>query len=199
MSEQSSAALSAICDERDALRASLAASRLALAAALAGAERLRGALRDLGHDWCRERCDGDQHTDECCRALAALAAGDGGGGGGETHGYADWSGTGGVRGVLEHLAVSAAWRYGAPGMDDTLASTRPDVTEALVALATIPPPDRGELLRIVEGVRDECAAEALDDCKGCDGPASACNAHAEASEAVRTLAPAALLASAVRR
>lgn len=35
-------------------------------------KRLRAALREIGHDWCREHCDGDDHTDTCNRARAAL-------------------------------------------------------------------------------------------------------------------------------
>ena len=38
-------------------------------------KRLRDGIRELGHDWCRDHCDGDQHTDECDKALALLDAG----------------------------------------------------------------------------------------------------------------------------
>ena len=44
----------------------------ALRAPCPEAERLRGALRELGHDWCREHCDGDDHSEECERAIAIL-------------------------------------------------------------------------------------------------------------------------------
>ena len=88
------------------------------------------------------------------RLRAALAASQGGS---KESQYAAWSGTGGVQGCLEKLACEVAWRWGASGgMDATVAATETLVAEAMAALAATRP-DRGALLRLVAGVRDECA------------------------------------------